>query len=161
MDLSERSLLLSIRPRYVEMILAGEKTTELRRTVPAVCPGAVAVIYSSTPTRAIVGTCVIGDVEVRSRTTIWDTYRESSGVTRAEFRSYFEGAERAVAIQLDCVRSLSSPIPLTALRKLIDGFRPPQSFAYVGGDFFDAIGLRAAHRDAASDLRSQAGSAHA
>ena len=44
------TLLLSIRPTFVERIIDGTKTAELRRVRPTVRPGQDVLIYGSSPT---------------------------------------------------------------------------------------------------------------
>ena len=50
------------RPRFAEAILAGVKTVELRRTVPKIVVPTLALLYATTPVRALLGTCIITDV---------------------------------------------------------------------------------------------------
>jgi predicted transcriptional regulator len=52
----KRDFLLSIHPTYVEKIVGGMKTVELRRRFAEdVAPGAILLIYSTSPTQALVG----------------------------------------------------------------------------------------------------------
>ena len=51
----ERALFISVKPRYANAILEGIKTVELRRTRPNLPDGSLVILYSSTPTRAVVG----------------------------------------------------------------------------------------------------------
>jgi predicted transcriptional regulator len=50
------SVLMSIRPKYADLIFSGEKTHELRRKVPNVSSGDVIVVYSSSPEKRMKGT---------------------------------------------------------------------------------------------------------
>jgi predicted transcriptional regulator len=55
MPSSNRDLLVSVRPKYASQILSGKKTVELRRKFPeTIAAGTLALIYSSSPVRAIV-----------------------------------------------------------------------------------------------------------
>jgi predicted transcriptional regulator len=51
-----RTLLLSLRPRFADAILAGAKTVELRRRPINARPGTAILLYASRPMMAIVGT---------------------------------------------------------------------------------------------------------
>ena len=53
---------LSLKPRFAEAILAGTKTVELRRTTPKIEVPTRALLYTSTPVRALLGTCIITSV---------------------------------------------------------------------------------------------------
>jgi hypothetical protein len=75
---------------------------------------------------------------------IWRKHNGGSGLDKAEFDRYFEGAEVGHAIRLGKMWRLPSPVLLGTLRKSRAGFRPPQSYHYwklddrvrMGGDVF-------------------------
>lgn len=58
----QRTLLLSLRPRYATAILTGDKTTELRRRPVNALPGTPIILYASSPIMAVVGTARLADV---------------------------------------------------------------------------------------------------
>ena len=62
---SDRMIVLSLKPRFAQAILAGVKTVELRRTVPKIVIPTRALLYASSPVRALLGTCVITSVHSR------------------------------------------------------------------------------------------------
>jgi len=126
-----RGALLSIKPRYAERILAGDKTVELRRRVPACRPGDIVVVYESSPTMAIVGVARVSDVECRAPSSLWESVKTTAGVTRSEFRSYFTGSKSAYAIHLSDVHSLRKPLHLREIQDSFPEFRPPQSWCYL------------------------------
>jgi predicted transcriptional regulator len=117
--------IISIRPTYVEAILAGEKTIELRRRIPEVSPGTRLWIYATRPTSAVVGVATIRYVAKAHPTTIWKKHRNGAGVDQASFKAYFNGAEVAVAILLSAVRRVG-PITIDQLQTIRDSFHPPQ-----------------------------------
>ena len=55
----ERMIVLSLKPRYAEAILSGAKTVELRRIEPKLSVPTRALIYASTPVKALLGTCIV------------------------------------------------------------------------------------------------------
>jgi predicted transcriptional regulator len=135
METREPALFVSLKPRFAEMILNGEKTVELRRIAPTVTPGAQVVFYASSPSMQVVGSGRVRALESASPTALWDRHRHGCGLTRSEFRSYLAGARRAVAISLDEVRRLPETIPLADLTRILGtGFRPPQSWRYLDAD---------------------------
>src|SRR4051812_19884541 len=103
---SDRSLLVSVRPRFADLLLAGTKTVELRRQRPAVVPGAVVVIYASSPFKGVVGTASVAAIRVGRLDAIWRDFGSQTGVTRGEYNAYFAGLDEAVAIELRDVRRL-------------------------------------------------------
>ena len=128
-------LFVSIKPRFAEKILSGEKSVELRRVRPAdVAPGTLVIFYASSPTREVVGTGRIKAIETASPSAIWERHGAEVGLPRSEYRAYFEGVRQAVGIVLTEVHRLPRSIPLADLRERLAGFEPPQSFRYVNAD---------------------------
>lgn len=115
-------LLMSIRPRFAEAILEGEKTFELRRKPPGLEPGARIVIYASAPTCHVVGWFEVARVIIDSPHALWPRVRDRAGVSRAEFRRYFAGSKVAHAIEIRTAERVA-PVALP--------IRPPQSWQYL------------------------------
>lgn len=155
MRAEERVLFLSLRPKFAELLLGGSKTVELRRVAPAIPPGAPVLLYAASPIKALVGICAVDCVSVASREQIWRTYGRSTGLSRADFRTYFDGASSAVAITLRDLRPLRAPIPLADLRERDSGFRPPQSFRYLDVAQVNALGLHQEWRGGAWPKRAR------
>lgn len=125
-----RTLLLSLRPRFANAILAGAKTVELRRRPINAQPGTPILLYASSPSMAIVGTASLRDIQTHTPHTAWKKYHTRLGLTRDEFDAYLDGSPRAHLLLLHQVYVLIEPLHLHQLRQ--DGqFHPPQSFRYV------------------------------
>ena len=138
----ERALLLSLRPRFAELVLAGAKTVELRRVRPTVPPGAVTLLYASAPTCALLGVAAVVAVHVAVHERIWRRHGRHTGITRIEYDAYFEGTSDAVAITLTAVRRLPQPVPLPELRRGREWFHPPQSFRYLDPAQIASLGIQ-------------------
>jgi predicted transcriptional regulator len=138
MSTDQPVLFVSIKPRFAEKILAGEKSVELRRVRPLVAaPGTLVVFYASSPTCEVVGT---GRIEaIDSPNAIWERHRSELGLPRSEYRSYLAGVRQAVGILLEDVRPLTCRVPLAALRQRLGGFEPPQSFRYIDANQAEAV----------------------
>ncbi len=127
-----RDVLFSVKPFYANKILDGEKTVELRRKFPeTVRKGTVAVIYSSSPVRAVVGVARIESVSRLSLSEIWKLHGEAACITKRDFESYFTGLRFGYAIGLAEVRELINCVSLAKLRCAF-GIAPPQSYRYLG-----------------------------
>ena len=124
-------LLLSINPRFARMILRGEKTVELRRRAPRCSTEFWIALYATAPERAMIGVVRAREVIVGSPDGLWADVEDGCGLGREEYRSYYEGATRAVGIRLSDPIPLMEPIPLDRLRRSWPEFRPPRSFAYL------------------------------
>jgi predicted transcriptional regulator len=128
-------LLLSVRPTFVRRILEGTKTVELRRVRPNVAAGQQVLIYSSSPTMALLASAVVERLETASPASLWNHVAHAAGVSRSEYDSYFRDAERAVGLWLTDVSAFKRAIPLNELRKRWPSFRPPQSYCFVRATF--------------------------
>ena len=126
-----KGALISIHPRFAKEILAGVKTTELRRRVPACKPGDLIIVYETSPTMAIVGTAAIKGLDSRSTNSLWAIVRDTAGVSRQEYRDYFAGARQAHAIHLTEIQRLKRPISLAEVKSIAPNFHPPQSWCYL------------------------------
>jgi predicted transcriptional regulator len=124
-------LLLSVRPRFAERILAGKKTAELRRVRPQVQPGQRVLIYGSSPAMALLASAVVERVDTGAPKTLWPRVRDGAAVSSAEYSSYFAGAAHAAAIWMTDVLPFPNPISLEELRKRWPWFKPPQSYRFV------------------------------
>ena len=127
----DRMVVLSLKPRFAEAILTGVKTVELRRTEPRIVVPTRALLYATSPVRALLGTCIITSVQPSNLKVLWRVHGSESGLLHHEFLDYFEGVDVGTALTLTQPRAFSRPIALQDLRARPRGFRPPQSFAYV------------------------------
>ncbi len=123
-----RAVLLSIKPKYADLILVGSKRVEFRRSWAAQNVSVI-VLYASSPIQKIVGVVEVDNVVVASPTLLWKTCTEKGGgLTRRELRSYFAGKSRGVAVLLGKV---FKPMKDVEPKEIIANFVPPQSFRYL------------------------------
>ena len=126
-----RDILVSIHPNYASKILTGEKTVELRRRFPeAGTRGALALIYSTSPVKAIVGLARIKHVLKLPVSRIWKEHGPAACVSRSEFYNYFSGVRHGFAILFVDVHLLKERITAPTLFAKF-GIVPPQSYRYV------------------------------
>ena len=135
----QRTLLLSLRPRFAAAILAGTKTVEIRRRPVNAVPGTPIILYASSPQMAVVGTARLGEVTVCPPGDGWRRFHNEFGISREEYNAYLEGATNAHLLHVTSVNRLNEPLPLRHLREQAP-FQPPQSFRYVAPG--DPAGLR-------------------
>ncbi len=128
---SVKALLLSIHPRYTELILAGSKTVELRKREPRVPPGTMVVMYASHPTCALVGAFVLRGVVNRPPTKLWIEHGSQTGVSQETFERYYADHECAFGLLVGEVLPLAREVSLATLRRCWRGFQPPQSYRYL------------------------------
>jgi predicted transcriptional regulator len=139
-EIRRRDLLVSVRPVYAEKIVEGAKTVELRRRFTRdALPGAVAVIYSTSPIQALIGCAVVKQVKRLLTTQIWRQYASAACVGRDDFENYFTGVEEGYAILLRDGRRFSRAIGVAALQKRF-GFVAPQSFMFLPPEYYSLLG---------------------
>ncbi|MFD4945937.1 ASCH domain-containing protein [Streptomyces sp. NPDC058409] len=130
MNEPERTMLLSVHPRFATAILAGAKTVEVRRQRVAAPPGTPVLLYATAPTKAIVGMARIASVQVATPREVWSASRTRAGISRREYDTYMDGAVQASGLTLEAPVTFETPVPLTALRAS-GAFHPPQSYRYL------------------------------
>ena len=128
-----RALVLSLKPRFAEAILTGNKTVELRRIMPRITIPTLALLYATGPERSLVGTCIVHSVARLPIDVLWRRHGAKTALAKSEFEAYLTGRDEGVALFLERPDRLPAPVPLHALRRA-GNFRPPQSLAYVRHD---------------------------
>jgi len=120
-------VLLSVKPRFAEAILAGEKTFEFRRALFR-RPVTRVIIYASSPTRKVVGEFTIGKVLFLSLDALWTSTSDGGAIDRAYFERYFEGRSQGYALKVKSARRYRIPL---CLQKDLGIKHAPQSFRYI------------------------------
>jgi len=122
------TILISIKPRFVEKILLKKKVFEFRR-VWAARPVEAIVIYASSPVRRIVAIAKVEAVHQGSRKALWDLAGEKEGgISHKELYDYFSGKKSGYAVELGRIVKAQQPVDP---KLLFSNFRPPQSFYYL------------------------------
>lgn len=120
-----RKILISIKPKYVKLILSGEKQYEYRKRIPTNVK--IAVIYATTPVKKIVGEILIDEVLSMSPIDLWEKTYIHSGLTSENFFQYFDSMSIAHALSIKEVIIYEYPMELSALNIK----RAPQSWQYI------------------------------
>lgn len=141
MGIHARDVLISIQQDYVSKILSGKKTIELRKK-PFPANGGVRIwIYSTSPASAIEATAFVSTVEADTPENIWKKYQSKCGISKGDFDAYFLGSTEAYAVHVENPKRLDKRVKLEEIKRLSDGFTPPQYYRYVehDSDLFDAL----------------------
>lgn len=139
-DLTRKNVLISIRPDYADEIIKGTKTVELRRRFSSnVVEGSLMVIYSTSPTRALVGFARIKAVKRLPVAEIWRQFGKAARIVKSKFKEYFRGLDEGFAIILGEVTSFATPVPAKTLQSKF-GFVAPQSFMYLREEYHSLLG---------------------
>ena len=128
---AKRTVLFSIRPFYADKILAGQKTVELRRRFPELgMSGSTAIIYCTSPVKAIVGSARIRDVVKLPLSTLWKSHGGAACIAKADFYQYFSGQDHGFAIILTGPQTLKDRLTARDMESEF-GIVPPQSYRYL------------------------------
>ncbi len=144
MGIHARDILISIQSDYVAKILNGKKTIELRKK-PFPANGGMRIwIYTTSPTSAIEATAFVSTVDTDTPDNIWKKHGNKCGISKTDFDTYFSGSSEAYALHVSGARRLEQKVKLDDIKKLSDGFTPPQYYRYVEheSDLFDALIIR-------------------
>ncbi len=137
--MNQRAVLMSIKPKYADLIFAGTKTIELRRVCPKVEPGDLVLVYVSSPRMALVGGFEVAEIVSDEPQTLCKKWQPQSGVEKETFLHYFQGAATAYGILIGRTWQFESATELKTLRRRKGGFHAPQSYRYVGSEEFEKL----------------------
>ena len=126
--------IISLRPRYVDLILSGEKTVELRNRIVRMDPGTVIWIYATRPVGGIVALAELESVVHDTPAEIWVRYGREICIDRAHFDSYINNRESVSALVLSSVRKLKHSVTLDWIRRSTGNFQPPQFYSRLSLD---------------------------
>jgi predicted transcriptional regulator len=122
-------ILISIKPKYAHQILSGAKLIEIRKRFSDKWTGSRAVLYASSPEKALIGEATVRSVTSGRPADIWGRFGPIIGCSSDEFGEYVGSAAKVSAIELDAAIPYKQPIGLAQLSHLIqEDLRPPQSF---------------------------------
>lgn len=126
--MNKKIILLSIKPKYIDKIMAGTKLYEYRKFLPFNISHIV--VYATAPIKKIVA---LIEVDIVMKSTIDDTWQKThnfSGLTKKEFYNYFKKNDIAYYIKLGKIYN----VQCKDLKDLNINFAP-QSYVYINYTF--------------------------
>jgi predicted transcriptional regulator len=143
---SKSDIVMSIKPKYAERILKGEKSIEIRKRFSNKWLGHDVALYASQPQGALVGKATVCAVSTGRPADIWSRFTMQIGCRKSEFDAYVQSAGQITAIELKNVVSYQEPTKLKDVETL--GFpKPvaPQSYCEAtfarGGPWMNTVYL--------------------
>jgi predicted transcriptional regulator len=121
-------VILSIKPKYVEAIMRGEKKFEFRKNIFKGKKIDYIYIYASSPIKRIVGYFRMHKVIEDQPENLWNRFKDVSGINNDEFFKYFADSRKGFAIEIADLEKFKNPVDP---KRAIPGFIPPQSFCYL------------------------------
>ncbi len=113
--------ILSIKSKYADKILNGEKKYELRKK-PFKHPVDTVYVYVTRPVKKVTFLFEVGQILCDTPYNLWKTIGTFCGIEKDKFFEYFKNVNYGVAIEIKQVRKLANPFCLK---------NPPQSWIYV------------------------------
>ena len=124
-------LLLSLRPRFADLVFNGLKQAELRRRFTRFANNRDVYIYVTSPERVLRGGFRVDQIWEGTPEEIWKEVSALAGIDRSHFDAYYRGSAVAYALGIADVWELEAPIRLRELRDSLGHFVVPQSWRYV------------------------------
>jgi len=122
----QNSVLLSIRPEFVEKIFNGNKRFEFRRSIFKKRNVQKIVIYASAPISRVVGEFEIEEIINDEIGKLWSKTSKYSGISEDYYLKYFSNKDSGYAIKIRDKKRYKKPIDIRE-----HGLRAPQSFMYI------------------------------
>lgn len=119
---------MSIKPEFALKIFDGTKKFEFRKSIYKNDSISSVIVYASSPMKKVIGEFKIKDIHKDSPTRIWKQTKNESGITKKFFDEYFQGREKAYAIEIQSINKYKNP---KCLKKDYNIHFAPQSFMYV------------------------------
>lgn len=133
----DSSVLLSIKDKYVQQILKGEKTAEVRRLFSPRRHVSRVYVYVPSPRREVIGYFDIQQIRKLPIDELWAESGKESALSEQEFSQYFSGKKAGFAIHFDKLNLFDDSKSLRQLKAKFSKFHPPQSFIYVSPEMED------------------------
>ena len=121
------SVLLSIKPKYADLIFSGEKLYEFRRTIFKNRKIKKVVVYASSPISKVIGEFEIDSILSLELSELWNETMQYAGIDKDFYDKYFDGKELGHAIRIKKVTKYKAHKDLQELSVKY----APQSFVYL------------------------------
>lgn len=120
------NVLLSIKPKYANAILAGEKKVEFRKLTFKQKIERV-YIYSSSPEQRITGYFTIENIVSDTPEELWRRFKEVGSISESDFFEYFANKEVGYSIRIKSFNKFKKSIDP---KEVFKNFVAPQSYMY-------------------------------
>ena len=131
----EEKVLISMQPKYAELVFSGEKMVEIRRKFPRMLRGKQAVVYGTQPLGSLLGEVTLNNITPGTPDQIWFRFGQQAGCTHDEYSKYVGNSTEVFAIELSNKKPYLAPVGIPQLTQLIkQELHPPQSYLRIRMD---------------------------
>lgn len=120
------NVILSIKPKYANAILNGEKKVEFRKLVFKKEIKRV-YIYSSSPEQRIIGYFTIDNIVSDTPKKLWQKFKQVGSINEDDFFEYFANKEIGYSINIKTYSRFKKAINP---KDIFENFVAPQSYMY-------------------------------
>lgn len=120
------TILMSIKPVYVNKIFNGTKKYEFRKTRCKTEPSRI-IVYSSAPVKKVVGELIIDEILYDDKEVIWNKTNIHGGIEKDKYDEYFKNKKYAVAYKIG--KYIKYDVPKDLKEYSINN--APQSYVYI------------------------------
>jgi predicted transcriptional regulator len=121
------NVILSIKPKYAKAIISGIKKVEFRKKIFKRLVDKV-YIYSSSPTKKLIGYFTFSEIIEESPTELWARFQTVGAIDKNDFFNYYKDNQKGFAIVIDKVEEFKKGIdPID----FFENFCAPQSYIYI------------------------------
>ena len=124
-------ILLSIKPRFADLIFKGLKEAELRRRFLRNAKNREVFVYVTSPVRELRGGFRVKHVWQGTPDDVWAKVRQLARVDKKDFDAYYADRKVAYALEIDNVWQSNNPVSFQILKRRFPDFVAPQSWRYV------------------------------
>ena len=111
-----KTVVMSLKPRYSDLIVEGQKTVELRRQPISNLEGLRRIRLRNKPSDGITLSVQSCQGSFRLRPEVWTQLFDRTGIRKKEFLKYFAGCATAYALEIEAVWVFKNPVSLDNLR---------------------------------------------
>ena len=151
-------ILLSVKPRFAELIFRLLKEAELRRRFLRNAEDRDVFVYVTSPIRELRGGFRVGQVWRGRPDDIWGEVNQLARVEKKDFDAYYGDRTVAYALRIEDVWEYRNPIDFETLKRQFPGFVAPQSWRYVRPgerDFFERFERESSSRSEIAAYRAE------
>lgn len=120
------NVILSIKPKYANAILTGEKKVEFRKLLFKQKIERV-YIYSSAPEQKIIGSFTIDSIVEDTPERLWKKFKNVGSIEEDDFFEYFANKELGYSIKIKSISKFRKAIDP---KDIFEDFVAPQSYMY-------------------------------
>lgn len=131
MDTALNPILLSVKPRFADLIFNGRKGAELRRRFIQNAKDRDVFIYVTSPVRTLRGGFRVGHVWYGTPANIWNEVHHMARLKKREFDEYYGDRSVVYALRITDVWEYDKPMNFQTLKQQLSEFVVPQSWRYV------------------------------